>query len=153
MRTRFRIQKTVKRFLQDQRGQDLIEWSASLGVFLVLCGAIAMYFWVWWNQTAAAGAVHDGTYWAAIRGGSAAQGAARSREMLNAAVGQFSNQYQIQFQSDPRKSVSGSLKTHKMFVIPFVGNLPYTIQAHSFQRLERFYGGPVGPRGAPLWWW
>ncbi len=148
-----RIRKGVARFLQDQRGQDLIEWSASLAVFLVLCGAIAMYFWVWWNQTAAAGAVHDGTYLAAIRGGSAAEGAARSKDMLNAAVGKFSNQYQIQFQSDPRKSVSGSVKTKKTFVIPFIGNLPYTIQAHSFQRLERFYGGPVGKRGASFWWW
>lgn len=153
MRTVSRFKQIGKHFWQDQRGQDLIEWSASLVVFLVLCGAIAMYFWVWWNQTAAAGAVHDGTYWAAIRGGSAAQGAARSIQMLDAAVGQFAQQYQIQFQSDPRKSVSGAVKTNKTFVIPFVGNLPYTIQAHSFQRLERFYGGPVGPRGAPSWWW
>lgn len=153
MRNVLRIRKAVARFLQDQRGQDLIEWSASLAVFLVLCGAIAMYFWVWWNQTAAAGAVHDGTYLAAIKGGSAAEGAVRTQEMLNAAVGKFSKQYQVQFQNDLRKSVIGAVKTKKTFVIPFVGNLPYTIQAHSFQRLERFYGGPIGKRGASFWWW
>ena len=140
-------------FRKDNRGQDLIEWTASLAVFLLLCGAIAMYFWVWWNQAAAAGAVHDGTYLAAIRGGSAADGTARSYEMLRSAVGQFANQYQIQFVNDPRKSVRGDVKTNKTFVIPFVGNLPYTIRAHSFQRLERFYGGPVGKRDADFWWW
>ncbi len=143
----------LNRLRQDNRGQDLIEWTASLAVFLMLCGAIAMYFWIWWNQTAAAGAVHDGTYLAAVRGGSAAEGVARSNDMLKAAVGQFSKQYTIQFLSDPRKSVSGSVKTKKTFVVPFIGNLPYTIRAHSFQRLERFYGGPVGKRSADFWWW
>lgn len=145
--------KRLDRFRNDNRGQDLIEWTASLAVFLMLCGAIAMYFWVWWNQTAAAGAVHDGTYLTAIRGGSAADGAARSKYMLNAAVGQFANEYKIQFVTDPRKSVRGDVKTNKTFVLPFIGALPYTIRAHSFQRLERFYGGPVGKRGADFWWW
>lgn len=145
--------KRLGDFRADNRGQDLIEWTASLAVFLILCGAIALYFWVWWNQVAAAGAVHDGTYLAAIRGGSAADGAARSEEILRAAVGQFASQYQIQFVNDPRKSVRGNVKTKKTFVIPFVGNLPYTVRAHSFQRLERFYGGPVGKRGADFWWW
>lgn len=153
MRWIFALLKRVKCFGRDERGQDLLEWTASLAVFLMLCGAIAMYFWVWWNQTAAAGAVHDGTYYAAIRGGSVAEGVARSKDMLQAAVGQFSKQYKIQFLSDPRKSVSGSVKTKKTFVVPFIGSLPYTIQAHSFQRLEQFYGGPIGKRGADFWWW
>jgi hypothetical protein len=144
---------SFKRLVCDHRGQDLIEWTASLAVFLMLCGAIAMYFWVWWNQAAAAGAVHDGTYLAAIRGGSAVEGVARSQEMLESAVGQFANEYKIQFISNSLKSVRGDVETNKTFVIPFIGNLPYTIRAHSFQRLERFYGGPVGKRTANFWWW
>lgn len=153
MKRNFLLLGRFKRLVRDNRGQDLIEWTASLAVFLMLCGAIAMYFWVWWNQAAAAGAVHDGTYLAAIRGGSAAEGAARSHDMLEAAVGKFANEYKIQFITSSSKSVRGDVKTNKTFVIPFIGNLPYTIRAHSFQRLERFYGGPVGKRSANFWWW
>jgi hypothetical protein len=112
-----------------------------------------MYFWVWWNQIAAAGAVHDGTYLAAIQGGSAAEGVARSQDILRAAVGQFSDKYRIEFVTDPRKSISGSVRTSRTFVVPFIGSLPLKIRAHSFQRLEHFYGGPVGKRDSDVWWW
>ena len=59
----------IRSFLTDERGQDLVEWTVGLPVFLILCAGIVFYAWMWWNQVAAAAAIHDGTYLAAIRGG------------------------------------------------------------------------------------
>src|SRR5271157_5573269 len=71
---------------RDERGQDLVEWTVGLPVFLILCAGIVFYAWMWWNQVAAAAAVHDGTYLAAMRGGDAGAGYARTQQMLRSAV-------------------------------------------------------------------
>jgi hypothetical protein len=132
----------------DDRGQDLVEWTVGLPVFLILCAGIVFYAWVWWNQVAAAAAVHDGTYLAAMRGGDIRAGYARTQQMLRSAVGGLASSYSISIGADVgRRSVNGSVRNNRLFTLPYLGALPLNIQARSFQRLEQFYGGP--PQG---WW-
>ncbi|MBI3913115.1 MAG: pilus assembly protein [Chloroflexi bacterium] len=138
----------VRQFLDDERGEDLVEWTVGLPVFLVLCAGIAFYAWLWWNQVSAAAAVHDGTYFAAIRGGSIAEGQTRTMRMLQASVGSFSHRYETRFgASAAERSVIGIVRSPNLFNVPFIGPLTMRIQASSFQRQEQFYGGPPSP-----WW-
>ena len=133
---------------RDDRGQDLVEWTVGLPVFLILCAGIVFYAWMWWNQVAAAAAVHDGTYLAAMRGGDMGVGYTRTQQMLRSAVGGFASSYSITISADVgRRSVSGSVQNNRLFTLPYLGALPLNIQAQSFQRLEQFYGGP------PAGWW
>ncbi len=138
----------IRRWHHDEHGQDLIEWTVGLPIFLILCAGIVFYAWMWWNQVAAAAAVHDGTYLAAMRGGDTSAGYARAQRMLRSAVGGFASSYSISLAPSPgRRSVIGSVQNHRVFQLPFLGALPLNIQAQSFQRQEQFYGGP--PQG---WW-
>ena len=138
----------ISQFARDERGQDLVEWTVGLPVFMILCAGIVFYAWMWWNQVAAAAAVHDGTYLAAMRGGDTGAGYARTQRMLQSAVGGFASSYSIALGADTsRRSVSGSVRNNSLFSLPYLGALPLNIQAQSFQRLEQFYGGP--PQG---WW-
>ena len=138
----------IRNFLRDERGQDLVEWTVGLPVFLILCAGIVFYAWMWWNQVAAAAAIHDGTYLAAMRGGDMGAGYARTQQMLRSAVGGFASSYSISIGADAsRRSVSGSVRNSSLLTLPYLGALPLNIQAKSFQRLEQFYGGP--PQG---WW-
>ena len=147
-RLRSHITHTVLRFGDDECGQDLIEWTVGLPVFLILCAGVVFYAWMWWNQVAAAAAVHDGTYLAAMRGGDTSAGYARAQRMLRSAVGGFASSYSISLASSPgQRSVVGSVQNHRVFRLPFLGALPLNIQAQSYQRQEQFYGGP--PQG---WW-
>lgn len=132
----------------DERGQDLVEWTVGLPVFLILCAGIAFSAWVWWNQVAAAAAIHDGTYLAAMRGGDVGAGYARTQRMLRSAVGGFASSYSIALGADAsRRSVSGAVRNGSLFNLPYLGALPLNIRAQSFQRQEQFYGGP------PAGWW
>ena len=138
----------LSQFVRDERGQDLVEWTVGLPVFMILCAGIVFYAWMWWNQVAAAAAVHDGTYLAAMRGGDVGAGYARTQRMLRSAVGGFASSYSVSIGADAsRRSVSGSVRNSSLFSLPYLGALPLNIQAQSFQRLEQFYGGP--PQG---WW-
>ncbi len=138
----------ISRFARDEGGQDLVEWTVGLPLFLILCAGIVFYAWMWWNQVAAAAAVHDGTYLAAMRGGDAGAGYARIGRMLHSAVGGFASSYSISIGADAsRRSVAGSVRNSSLFKLPYLGAMPLNIQAHSFQRQERFYGGP------PAGWW
>jgi hypothetical protein len=140
--------KRLKRFHHDECGQDLVEWTVGLPVFMIMCAGIAFYAWMWWNQVTAAAAVHDGTYLAAMRGGGAGAGRTRTQQMLRSAVGNFANSYSITMApSAAQRSVVGSVRNQSLFRLPFLGALPLNIQAQSFQRQEQFYGGP--PQG---WW-
>jgi len=138
----------IRNFHCDDGGQDLVEWTVGLPVFMILCAGIVFYAWMWWNQVAAAAAVHDGTYLAAMRGGDMGAGYARTQQMLRSAVGGFASSYSISIGADTsRRSVSGSVRNSSLFSLPYLGTMPLNIQAQSFQRLEQFYGGP--PNG---WW-
>ncbi len=138
----------VQVFARDERGQDLVEWTVGLPVFLILCAGIVFYAWMWWNQVVAAAAVHDGTYLAAMRGGDTGMGYARTQQMLRSAVGGFASSYNVTLGADTaRRSIVGSVQNNRLFSLPYLGALPLNIQAQSFQRLEQFYGGP------PAGWW
>ncbi len=142
------VVRRLAQFRQREDGQDLVEWTVGLPVFLILCAGIVFYAWMWWNQVTAAAAVHDGTYLAAMRGGDTGAGYARAQRMLRSAVGNFASTYTISIGADAsRRSVIGSVQNHRMFQLPFLGALPLNIQAQSVQRQEQFYGGP--PQG---WW-
>jgi hypothetical protein len=142
------IRKAWHRFHRDERGQDMLEWVIGLPLFLLLCGAIAFYAWLWWNQTTAAIAIHDGTYLAAQRGGSFGAGMGRTRQLLGAALGAASGDYQVSIAEDPAtRSMIGHIENNGVLRIPFLGSMPLRIRAASWQRLEQFYGGP--PQG---WW-
>ncbi len=143
-----RLRLIVRRWYRDDGGQDLLEWTIGLPVFLVLCAGIVFYAWMWWNQVAAAAAVHDGTYLAAMRGGDTNAGYARIERMLRSAVGATADAYTVSIGADAsRRSISGSVRNYSLFRLPYLGTLPLNIQARSFQRLEQFYGGP------PAGWW
>lgn len=138
----------ISRFSRDECGQDLVEWTVGLPLFLILCAGIVFYAWMWWNQVAAAAAVHDGTYLAAMRGGDAGAGYARIQRMLRSAVGGFASSYTVSIGADAsRRSVAGSVRNSNLFKLPYLGAMPLNIQAQSFQRQEQFYGGP------PAGWW
>lgn len=138
----------IPRLLCDLRGQGLVEWTVALPVFLMLCAGIAFYAWTWWNQTSAATAIHDGTYAAAIQGGNTGTGYGRIRSMLNASVGNFTGSYTIRLSKvGGMRSVSGAISNPSAITLPFLGRMLFGIRASSFQRAERFYGGP--PHG---WW-
>ncbi len=143
-----RAVQVLAHWSRDERGQDLVEWTVGLPVFLILCAGIVFYAWMWWNQVAAAAAVHDGTYLAAIRGGDVGAGYARTQRMLRSAVGGSANSYSISIGADAgRRSVAGSVRNSSVFSLPYLGAMPLNIRAQSFQRLEQFYGGP------PAGWW
>lgn len=126
----------------------MIEWVIGLPLFLLLCGAIAFYAWLWWNQTTAAIAIHDGAYLAAQRGGSVAAGSARTARMLNAALGKTSGRYYwTMIQDEDTRSVIGYIYNDDVMKIPYIGRMPLVIRAGSYQRWEQFYGGP------PDGWW
>ena len=147
-RMKFQFLQPCVRWDTDQRGQGLIEWTVALPLFLLLCAGIAFYAWTWWNQVTAAAAIHDGVYVAAIRRGDMSAGYGRIREMLNASVGDFSNQYSVRLtRQGGMRSVSGELSNSNSVKLPFLGRMLFNIRASSFQRAERFYGGP--PQG---WW-
>ena len=132
----------------DQRGQGLLEWTVTLPLFLVLCVGIAFYAWTWWNQVTAAAAIHDGVYAAAVKGGNLSAGYGRVQEMLGASVGNFSRGYTVQLsRTGGTRSVYGELSNPDAVQLPFLGRMLFGIRASSFQRAERFYGGP--PQG---WW-
>jgi Flp pilus assembly protein TadG len=140
--------RRIRAFNFDERGQDLLEWTVGLPLFLVLCAGIVFYAWMWWNQVAAAAAVHDGTYLAAIRNGDIGAGYARTQRMLRSAVGSFASSYTISIGVDAsRRSVAGTVRNNSLFKLPYLGAMPLNIQAESFQRREQFYGGP------PAGWW
>lgn len=142
------IFRVVARWNDDARGQGLIEWTVTLPLFLLLCAGIVFYAWAWWNQVSAAAAIHDGVYVAAIQRGDMGAGYGRIREMLNASVGNFSNQYSVRLtRQSGMRSVSGELSNPNSVKLPFLGRMLFNIRASSFQRAERFYGGP--PQG---WW-
>jgi hypothetical protein len=133
---------------RDGHGQDLLEWTVGLPLFLVLCGGIVFYSWYWWNQVAAAAAIHDGVYLAARNGGSVSAGYARAYNILHGALGQGANSYQMTIVSQPgQRSVVGSIQGNGAMTLPFVGRLPLGAKAQSYQRMEQFYGGQ--PQG---WW-
>ncbi len=142
------MRNKLRRFWRDGRGQDVLEWTVSLPVFLILCAGIAFYAWAWWNQTTAAAAIHDGTYLAAVKGGDTGAGYGRVHEMLNAAVGSFSSRYNYGLAPmGGSRSVWGTIENSSVVRLPFLGPMLFRIRASSFQRQERFYGGP--PQG---WW-
>ncbi len=143
-----RSHQAILRWHCDGRGQDLLEWTVGLPVFLILCAGIVFYAWMWWNQVVAAAAVHDGTYLAAMRGGDTGAGYARIERMLRSAVGASADAYTLSIGADAsRRSVTGSVRNYSLFRLPYLGTLPLNVQAQSFQRLEQFYGGP------PAGWW
>jgi len=136
------------RFVREEHGQDLLEWTVALPIFLMLAAAIVLYGWYWWNQTTAAIAIHDGVYLAARRGGSIAQGEARIVEVLKAALGGYAQDYSWQLVPDiGLRSIWGQITNDKVVTLPFVGDTLFKVRASSFQRWEQFYGGP------PSGWW
>ncbi len=142
------IRKWIAHFREDVRGQDVLEWTVGLPIFLILCAGVAFYAWTWWNQTTAAAAIHDGTYLAAVRGGDTGAGYARIQKMLQASVGSFAGRYQYSLTPlSGSRSVSGLIRNPSTVNLPFLGRMLFGIRASSFQRLEQFYGGP--PQG---WW-
>lgn len=145
---KFLFRQRYARWNTDQRGQGLIEWTVALPLFLLLCAGIAFYAWTWWNQVSAAAAIHDGVYVAAIKHGDMGAGYGRIQTMLKASVGNFSNQYSVRLaQQGGMRSVSGEISNPNSIKLPFLGRMLFNIRASSFQRAERFYGGP--PQG---WW-
>ncbi len=136
------------RLCDDARGQDVLEWTVGLPIFLILCAGIAFYAWTWWNQTTAAAAIHDGAYVAAIKGGDNGAGYGRIQQMLKASVGGFAGSYSYSLAPVPgSRSVSGTISTPRAVKLPFLGEMLFGIRASSFQRAEQFYGGPPGG-----WW-
>jgi hypothetical protein len=138
----------LRRFHHDGNGQDILEWTIGLPVFLVLCAAIVFYGWSWWNQVTAAAAIHDGVYLSAKSGGDVGRGYAQTQSILKGAVGNVANRYDIGFANlSGQRSVYGYVENHQVITLPFVGAIPFSIRASSFQRKEGFYGGDPGG-----WW-
>lgn len=138
----------VRELLSDRRGQDILEWTVALPIFMMVVMGLVIYGWYWWNQTTAATAIHDGTYLAARRGGSLAQGLARIDSLLRAALGGYAQGYDYSITPDPgQRSMQGAISNDRVIHLPFVGDLLFHVRASSFQRWEQFYGGP------PTGWW
>ena len=139
--------KKLRRFLHDGRGQDILEWTVALPIFMMVMWGILVYGWYWWNQTTAATAIHDGTYLAARRGGSVGHGIGRVGELLRAALGGHAEGFHVQMGPGPGRSIYGAISKGRTVHLPFVGEISLEIKASSCQRLEQFYGGP------PTGWW
>lgn len=133
-----------------EEGQALLEWVLVFPTLTLLLLFVGLYGWWWWEQTTAAWAIHDGTYVAGRRGGSIGAGLAVVERELTSALGgyarRFSGHYTIS--TDPgRRSVRGRIDLPQNVNVPFVGSTLFRVKASSFQRDERFYGGP------PSGWW
>ena len=148
----------------DERGQSYLEFIMVFPALVVLFLFIAVYGWYWWNQTTAATAIHDGTYYAAIRYGNRGLGYAETRRALRAALGQSALDYEGKFaivHYPGMRSTWGVIANESAIRLPYVGGEQYvcewtpdgqvrwctrdtifSIKAMSFQRRERFYGGP-----------
>jgi len=151
----------------DERGQSYLEFILVFPLLVVLFLFIGIYGWYWWNQTTAATAIHDGTYFAAIRHGSRGLGYRETRRALRAALGRSALAYEDEFaitNYPDMRSTWGVIAYDTAVRLPFVGGKRYvcawtpdgatqwctrdtlfSVKAASFQRYERFYGGP--PRG------
>ena len=138
-RKKFPFVQCFARWSRDARGQGLIEWTVALPLFLLLCAGIAFYAWTWWNQVTAAAAIHDGVYVAAIRRGDMSAGYGRIREMLNASVGKFSNQYSVRLtRQSGMRSVSGELSNPNSVKLPFLGRMLFNIRALKSERMLQY---------------
>jgi len=142
------MRRSSLRFLRDRRGQDILEYTVVLPIFLMVVVGLMVYAWYWWSQTTAAVAIHDGTYLAARRGGSIAQGMARVEELLRAALGGGAQHIHYSITERPaERSMEGQIEGERMIHLPFVGDTLLRVRASSFQRREQFYGG------RPNGWW
>ncbi len=129
----------------DERGQSYLEFILIFPALVALLLFIGAFGWYWWNQTTAATAIHDGTYWAAIRGSSMGRGYAETRRALQAALGGVAQEYEGRFilrRYPQYRSTWGVIRNDRVIALPFLGDTLFQVRAMSFQRTERFYGGP-----------
>jgi len=138
----------VLKLLRGREGQALAEFIIVYPLFFLLVLFVIAYGWWWWNQTTAACAIHDGTYEAARVGGGV--GGAAIREKLQAALGGTADLYEGHYsiaEFPGMRSVRGDIHLDHTVNIPWVGDVLFRVRACSFQRKEKFYGGP------PAGWW
>jgi len=131
--------------VQDEQGQTYIEFLIVFPLLAALLLFIGIFGWFWWEQTTAATAIHNGVYLAAVENGDRGVGYAVTRQTLNAALGGaaagFEGRYVIVHIPEMRSTWGGIAKDSPISV-PFLGTALFRTRAMSFQRTERFYGGP-----------
>lgn len=145
-----RLLAPFRQLAREERGQALLEFLIVYPLFFLLVLFVIAYGWWWWNQSTAACAIHDGTYEAARREGDIGAGEAAVRAKLEAALGGTASAYAGHYSlSDVpgMRSVRGNIHKDHVIDIPWVGDVLFAVKAQSFQRKERFYGGP------PAGWW
>jgi hypothetical protein len=129
-----------------EEGQTMIEFAMSLALFLLVAIVFGLMAWWWWSQTVAATAIHDGTRHAAMLGGDTGAGQAEVQHLLQIGLGGFASDYSGSYsiQEQPgQRAVFGSLYHELQTGIP--GFPALVVRSTSFQRKERFYGGPPDP--------
>ncbi len=137
--------RRAARAVGDERGQSSLEFLMIFPALVALLLFIGVYGWHWWNQTTAATAIHDGTYWSAIRGGSMARGYTEVRRALGAALGGAASGYEGKFvmkRYTGYRSTWGVIDNSGVVALPYLGETLLRVRAGAFQRTERFYGGP-----------
>lgn len=151
------VLKTLRNLLKkDEPGVAMFEYAIALPVFMMLIFFAIAICWYWWQQNIAMVALHEGTNLEAIHGadmwGLPASGQQRTKDILAASLGvsarDFREGYNI-YAVPGVRSVGGAMVVRSGMQLPFFGLFRYAIQAQSFQRDWRFYGGPPirGPKG------
>ena len=133
-----------------EEGQALLEWILVFPLLTLLLLFVGLFAWWWWEQTTAAWAIHDGVHVAARQGGSVGAGLSVVDQELSSALGGYASRFSghVSIFHDPaRRSVRGEIDLPQNIDVPFVGPVLFRVRASSFQRDERFYGGP------PSGWW
>ncbi len=127
--------------LREESGQSTVELALAMPVLLcVLVGAVQFALVHHAGQVALASA-QEGTRLAAGEGHTFAEGAARTRELLGAALGSHAAGFTVTAEERGGTVVATAQGRYPLF-IPWVRSLAVPVEASAEVRKEGFRGGP-----------
>jgi Flp pilus assembly protein TadG len=133
------LNRRGRNLVSDQSGQGALEFIVTLPLYLLLFLLVLWFGLYMWMQIVASVALHDGVRVTAETG-SAAQGYARARSIMEAGLGGLS----AGPVSTSSRGVLGRVDYAWRTELAGLGIEPLRARASSFARLEQFYGGPPG---------
>ncbi len=146
-----RLRKQIGR---DEAGATSVEYALTLPVLFLLTFFLIVVAWYWYNQIWTAVALHEGVNADAVHSATPSldPGEQRFKTLLGQSLGADAASYRGSYRIERipgARSVKGSLSAARSWLVPFFGALRGRVQARSFQREWKFFGGPptTGPFG------
>ena len=127
------------RRLDGESGQSTVELALVLPVLLIVLLGAVQFALVHHAENVAATATAEGARLAAGEGGSLLDGAARTRSVLEAGLGQTGSAFAVTVEDRGETVVTNTTGQYALF-IPWVSSLAVTIESTSEVRKEGFRG-------------